>query len=428
MSRLRDTVLPAPGTPRLLATSWLVNTVGSGLYLPTSALYFTHVAGLPVARVGIGLTVAGLVALTGSVPIGGLADRYGPRRVLAVVLAVQCAAMFSFTSVRSFPAFLVSAMVFTLADQGSNAARGALVAAAGKGAERVRLRAYLRVVTNLGMGAGAGLAALAVQADSASWYTALLTVNAATFVGAAVPLWWLPPDIGCRRHEPGERQAPPVSRWQVLRDARYVCTTAVCGVLNLQLQVMSFAVPLWVADHTSAPKVMASVIVVVNAVMVVLFQMRASRGAEDDGRAAALCRRAGVALLAACAVVALTSGRGTAATVGLLLVFAVLLTLGELWTSAGGFGLSFNLAPESAHGQYQGFYSLGKGSSQAVAPSLLAALCLGTHPTVGWLALGALFAVAGLLMPVVVHRIPGTRPTPEPPRSGAPHALPQRTH
>ncbi|MFE6687525.1 MFS transporter [Streptomyces sp. NPDC057743] len=413
MSRLLANALPAPGTPRLLAASWLVNTIGSGLYLPTSSLYFTRVVGLPVTQVGIGLTVAGLVALAGAVPIGNLADRHGPRRVFACVLAVQCAAMLAFTVVRSFPAFLACALVFTLADQGSNAARGALVAAAGEGAERVRLRAYLRVVTNLGMGAGAGLAALAIQANSPLWYTVLIAVNAATFLGAALPLRWLPPDTG--RHPTTDApHSPPVSRWQVLRDTRYVCTTALCGVLNLQLQVISFAVPLWVADHTSAPKAMASVIVVVNAVMVVLFQMRASRGVEDDARAAALCRRAGVALLAACAVVALTHGHGPVPTIGLLLVFAVLLTLGELWTSAGGFGLSFNLAPESAHGQYQGFYSLGKGSSQAVAPSLLAALCLGSHTTVGWLALGALFATAGLLMPVVVHRAPAARPSGRP--------------
>ncbi|MFG2139859.1 MFS transporter [Streptomyces sp. NPDC048650] len=427
MSRLLGKALPASGTPRLLAVSWLVNTIGGGLYLPTSSLYFTRVVGLPVAKVGIGLTVAGLVALTGAVPIGNLADRYGPRRVFAVVLAVQCAAMLCFTAVRSFPAFLACAMVFTLADQGSNAARGALVAAAGEGAERVRLRACLRVVTNLGMGAGAVLAALAIQADGAAWYTVLLAVNAATFLGAAVPLRWLPPDTG-RRGGTGEPQAPPVSRRQVLRDARYVCTTALSGVLNLQLQVISFAVPLWVVDHTSAPRAMVSVIVVVNAVMVVLFQMRASRGVEDDGRAAALCRRAGVALLAACAVAACTGGSGTAATVGLLLAFAVLLTLGELWTSAGGFGLSFQLAPESAHGQYQGFFSLGKGSSQAMAPSLLAALCLGSHPTAGWLALGGLFAVAGLLMPVAVRRVPGAQPAVAPPRPGTPHDLPQRTH
>ncbi len=130
--------------------------------------------------------------------------------------------------------------MFTLADQGGNAARGALVAATGEAVERVRLRAYLRVVTDLGM--GAGLAALAIQADSPAWYTALIAVNAATFLGAAVPLRWLPPHSG-RHPETGWRRTPPFSRWQVLRDARYVCTTARCGVLNLQLQALSFAVP-----------------------------------------------------------------------------------------------------------------------------------------------------------------------------------------
>src|SRR5215469_16176135 len=67
-------VTPAPPVPptvphRLLhpdpvvrRLSWmvLVNTVGNGLFMAVSVLYFTRVTGLGVGRVGIGLTAAGL--------------------------------------------------------------------------------------------------------------------------------------------------------------------------------------------------------------------------------------------------------------------------------------------------------------------------------------------------------------------------------
>ncbi|MCL6299525.1 hypothetical protein [Streptomyces kronopolitis] len=63
-----------------------------------------------------------------------------------------------------------------------------------------------------------------------------------------------------------------------------------------------------------------------------------------------------------------------------------------------------------------------------MAPSLLAALCLGSHPTIGWLALGTLFAVAGLLMPVVVRRLPAAPPAAAlPPRPAPCPDVPQRT-
>ncbi|MGJ5749086.1 hypothetical protein FB563_6657 [Streptomyces puniciscabiei] len=51
------------------------------------------------------------------------------------------------------------------------------------------------------------------------------------------------------------------------------------------------------------------------------------------------------------------------------------------------------------HGQYQGFFSLGHGAATAVAPALIAALCLGDRPQEGRLVLGILFAAAGAAAP-----------------------------
>ncbi len=409
-------LLPAPGAPRLLAVSWLVKTVGSGLYLPTSVLFFTHVAGLSGGQVAFGLGLAGLVSLVGAVPLGGLADRYGPRRTYTVLLVAQFVTMAALAPVRSYGLFLALITLFTLAEQGSGAARGALIASVGEGAERVRLRAYLRVVTNVGVAVGAGLAALVIDVGTTTAYTLLLLGTALTFPAAAVPLRRLPARAG-GAGGPAAAEAGG-SRWQVFRDGRYVGVTVICGVLGLQAQVLSFAVPLWVVGHTSAPAPVVSAVVVLNAVMVVLLQMRASRGAEDDARAARLCRRAGLALLAACVIIAFTGGAPTWLATVLLLAFAVALTAGELWTSAGSFGLSFTLAPDGAHGQYQGFFSLGKGVATAVAPWLLSTLCLSDDAGRGWLVLGAVFAVAGLFMPLVVRRTA--------PGAGAAEAVPAK--
>jgi MFS family permease len=396
---LLDACLPAPGEPRLLALSWLVKTVGSGLYLTTSTLFFTRVVGLPVHQVASGLTVAGIVALAGAVPLGRLADRFGPRRTYTVLLGVQFATMAALTFARTFPVFLALVLVFLLAEQGSTAARGALVATVGEGVERLRLRAYLRVVTNVGITIGAAASALVIQADTEAGYMALLWCTALTYPGAAVPLRWL----RAREARPTGKAAPGGSGWQVLRDRRYAAITLICGVLSLQAQVLSFAVPLWVLQHTDAPRALVSGIVAVNTVLVICLQIRFSRGAEDDGRAARMCRNAGIALFAACVLVAFTDGMGGWSATAVLLLFAAALTFGELWLSAGSFGLSFSLAPDGMHGQYQGFFSLGRGAATAVAPALIAVLCLGDHPREGWLALGILFAVAGAATPAALR-------------------------
>ncbi|MEV5844059.1 MFS transporter [Streptomyces sp. NPDC051985] len=400
--RTPTALLPPPGEPRLLALSWLVKTIGSGLYLTTSTLFFTRVVGLPVGRVATGLSVAGIVALAGAVPLGRLADRYGPRRTYTALLGVQFATMAGLAFVRTFWAFLALILVFLLAEQGSSAARGALVATVGEGAERVRIRACLRVVTNVGVTIGAAASALVIQADSPAGYRALLWATALTYPGAALPLRRLKATAAVVRGEKGAERTG--SGWAVLRDGRYAAVTAICGVLSLQAQVLSFAVPLWVLRHTEAPRALVSGIVAVNTVMVICLQIRFSRGAEDDERAARLCRRSGIALLAACALISLTAGLGGWSATALLLLFAAALTLGELWLSAASFGLSFSLAPAGLHGQYQGFFSLGRGAATALAPGLLAFLCLGAHTTTGWLALGALFAAAGTVAPWAIRR------------------------
>jgi MFS family permease len=397
-----DACLPSPGDSRLLAVSWLVKTIGSGLYLTTSTLFFTRVVELPVAQVASGLTVAGVVALAGAVPLGRLADRFGPRRTYTVLLGVQFATMTALAFARTFPTFLALILLFLLAEQGSTAARGALVATVGEGAERVQLRAYLRVVTNVGITIGASASALVIQADCAAGYMALLWCTALTYPGAAVPLRWLQ-TRGTQTVVHAKDTAHAASGWLALRDARYAAVTLICGILSLQAQVLSFATPLWVLQHTEAPPVLVSGIVAVNTVLVICLQIRFSRGAEDDGRAARMCRRSGIALLVACALVSLTSGMGSWGATVLLLLFAVALTFGELWLSAGSFGLSFSLAPDGMHGQYQGFFSLGRGAAFAVAPALIAALCLGAHPREGWLVLGALFALAGTAAPLALR-------------------------
>jgi hypothetical protein len=53
----------------------LANTFGFGLVVTSSVLYFTRVVHLPVGRVGLGLTIAGLIGLAAGIPIGDLADR-----------------------------------------------------------------------------------------------------------------------------------------------------------------------------------------------------------------------------------------------------------------------------------------------------------------------------------------------------------------
>jgi hypothetical protein len=67
------------------------------------------------------------------------------------------------------------------------------------------------------------------------------------------------------------------------------------------------------------------------------------------------------------------------------------------------------MAPAHAQGQYQGLAGLGIGAGGAAAPSFMIGLCL-TFGTVGWIGLGAFFALLGLTAPAIARWGERTRP------------------
>lgn len=116
-------LLPSVRSQRLLALSNFGFTVGSGMYLTAGELYFTEAVRLPAAQVGVGLGVAGALAL--GVAVGHLADRHDARAVYAATRVVQAAATAGFLLVHGFWAFVVAVSVATAAKAAGVAVRAA---------------------------------------------------------------------------------------------------------------------------------------------------------------------------------------------------------------------------------------------------------------------------------------------------------------
>ena len=95
-------LVPERGPERALTAAVFVSLIGTGSYINTSALFFTRAVHLPVAQVGIGLTISGLVGLAAGIPAGRLADRWGPKRTWIVSLSAEALTMASFVFVHGF--------------------------------------------------------------------------------------------------------------------------------------------------------------------------------------------------------------------------------------------------------------------------------------------------------------------------------------
>ncbi|MGA5764603.1 MFS transporter [Nonomuraea bangladeshensis] len=379
---------------RVLAQAQFANSVGDGAYLVASAFYFAKVVGLPPAQIGIGLTAGWAVGMVAGVPLGHLADRRGPRGV-AVALAVATAvAVASFALVRSFVPFLLVTCLYGIAQTGLSAARQALLAGLVPPAERTSARAMLQATLNGGLAAGAGLGGIALWLDTPAAYTALFALDAAGFLVAAALLLRLPalrPAGG-----PADGTAPS-GRLTVLRDRPYALVTLINAVLLFYMPLLSVIVPLWIAGRTSAPSWVVAALLLVNTGSVLAFQVRVARRVRTLREASASVRRAGLMMLAACAVFALSPYGWP-----YLLLGAALLVWGEMLLAAGAWEISFGLAPDDRQGQYQGFFGTGTAVARMLGPVALTTLVLGGG-TLGWLALGAMFAAAGAAMTPAVR-------------------------
>ncbi|MEU5263849.1 MFS transporter [Amycolatopsis sp. NPDC021455] len=394
---------PATRHPgRLLAAAQLAGSLGDGAFLTCSVLFFTRIAGLTPAQVGLGLTLGWAVGSVAGVPLGHLADRHGARGSAVLLALATGASILAFLLVRSPPLFVLAACIYGSCQTGLAAARQALLAALADPERRTRVRAHLQSAGNAGLAVGAGLGGLALAADTAPAYLTVFALDAASFVVTAALLSALPA-------VPASSAAAGEPKLAVLRDRPYALVTLLNAILLLRMPLLSVAIPLWIVERTAAPGWTVSALFVLNTVVVVLVQVRVAGRLASLGAAARMVRRSGVLLLASCVAFALSaSGTSPWTAFGVLVVGALVQVLGEMLQSAGSWEIGFALAPADKQGQYQGFFGTGTSVARAIGPVLLSTVVIGWGLP-GWLLMGAVFAVAGWAMGPAVRWAAATR-------------------
>ena len=388
-------IVPRDRTARALAAGLTVSSLGTGLYTSTSILFFVGGLGLSAARVGTVATVAALAGLVFLPAAGALLDRIGTIRVATVFLGAEAAAMVWLSCASSLATFAVGTFVAALAAQGSRVARGVLTAQVAPPGERGTVRAQLRSCANLGVAVGAGAAAGAVVALPATQLRWLFVVNAATFVvlGAVYVRGLGHLDAAPSRADgvSVRRAGGPRIAWT---DRRYVVVMAMNGILGVQYAALTVGVPVLVSSRPDVPAWTVPATLVVNTAVVVVFQATLSariRGVPAAGRA----------VLQGGAVLALSSstlGLGHLARSGtsvavLVLVVAVVHSVGEIFQVAGAFDLSYDLADPAYTGSYQAVHAWTAGAGSALGPVIWSAA---TAATTWWApGVGGAFLAAG---------------------------------
>ncbi|WP_051816998.1 MFS transporter [Kitasatospora sp. NRRL B-11411] len=410
--------LPAgAGRHRPLIGAHLIDSLGTGLVLAFTLVFFTRTTDLPLTTVGAAVSAARLLALPAAPAVGPLIDRYGARKVAAWANALSALAHAAFLLAdRSW----LIVLVCLLAQAGQagywTASTGLVVLAAPDGG-RTRWFALVQTLRNAGLGLGGAAGALLVGDGGAGGLRLLVALNAASYLVAALLLArWRPavpaePPAPAAVHEQPapattvhEQPAPPAAVHErggyraVLADRRYLLMVLVNLSFVLASMVLSvlLAVHVTAALHLGAP--LAGALLVLNGVQVVLTQNPVSRLLE--GHRATRTAAAGAVLNAAAfALFAVLPGDGPRWLVLPGLVVAMLVyNLAETVATPGREELSVALAHPARRGRYLAVNQLSWNLGQALCPGLLT-LLFAHGPSWPWLFLlaASLAAVPGLL-------------------------------
>ncbi|MGB0100228.1 MAG: MFS transporter [Nocardioides sp.] len=406
---LRRLLLPADAVERALTFATMSASLATGLFYTVSALYFTRVIGLSATTVGLGLTIAGAVGVASSFAGGYAADRVGADRLQLWANAVQGAALLAYVWAADAVAFTLIAGVAVGSRSLQGTAKATLQARWFEGAERVGIRARLRVITNVFIGLGTVLAGGALLVGTATAYQATMVATGLFAALATVPLAGLRGRVdGFAARMDTHLEPHRVPGPSPLRDRTYLASVALNSVIAMQFGMTTVGVPLWIATRTEVPDVMISALLVLNTVFVALFQVRASRGTHDIAVAGRTVRRGSLLLAVACLLYGAAGSTGVAVAIALLVLAELLGSWAEVWCEAGGWGLAFELADPLSAGRYQGLSATGYALASMLAPALVTATAV-ENGLPGWAFLACVFALAGAAVGLLATRAAGRR-------------------
>ncbi|MBP2457640.1 MFS family permease [Clavibacter michiganensis] len=426
----------APPPAAVLLSSQLVFNLGFYAVVPFLAVVMRDDLGLGALAIGLVLG-ARTFSQQGLFLLGGmLADRFGPRTLIAAGCAVRVSGYLGLALAADLPGFLVGAILTGFGGALFSPALQSLVAAADVRARPSRrpgrppLFAALVLVGEVGAAVGplAGAALLGLG------FSATVLVGAALFAVVGVALWCvIPADAGRVVASPegsapaagaATRPAPaPADRWAAVRDRRFLAFSALFAVDLVAYNQLYLGLPLELARAGAGTAAVGSAFLAVSLLTIAL-QWPVALLAQRLGPGRALAvgfgtTATGFAALALGSVAPPPAG-AELVPVGVLVVC---LTLGHMTAGPVTMALVPSFAAGRPTASFYGLLASCGGVAVLVAGGVVGSL-LDDAPAVAWAILAALPVAASVGLP---RLLPAPSPAAAPAGSARPPAPPTTT-
>ncbi|MFB4289623.1 MFS transporter [Nonomuraea sp. ATR24] len=402
MSHPDHTARPPAARHRRFLAAITIDSIGTGVFVPVSMLYFLATTPLTLVQAGAALTTAGLLALPAGPLAGGLVDRYGAKPVLQAANLAQALGFAGYLAVDQPWQIAVCAWLNSAGRAVSFSCYGVTITALAEPGRRERWFGLLGSVRNLGYALGGLLSAVAVGVGTPGVYAGIVIVNASSYVLAYV-LMRAVPDV-----RPEARQDAAGGWGHVIRDRRYLLLVAHQLCFAISLFALNIAIPVYAVDVLDLPGWTAGTVFTLNTLMVGFGQGLVLGWLRGRIRSRVLV--AGHACFAAGYLLFLAAGHvdALALAVGLVLLGAAGYTFGELLGGPVTSTVAAESAPDALRGRYLALHQLAVTVAGALAPAALAGL-LSAGAAAIWLTLAGVSVLGATLATTIGSAVPAAR-------------------
>jgi MFS family permease len=368
---------------RPLLAAMVTDSLGTGMFLPFTVLYFVHTAGLTAPAVGVALTVAGFVVLPAPLAVAPGIGRLPARIMVAVGNLISCAAFAAYLFARGQLAVTVAAVAAGAGQATFWTATRALISEVAPPGERRSWFALQTAIRNAGYGLGGLAGAAAVSLHNPFGFKALAAIDALSYLAAALLLisWHQPPAAATPARLPAPGRARPSYR-SALSDRALARITALNTAFVLCAQVLTVVLSVYVVATLHLAAWIVGMLYTLNTVLlaagqtpVTLLTRRITHRHVLRGAAAAWALAFGLLWAAA----ALPRG----SRVGVLIAAIAIFTLAEILQGPVINALVVELAPAGNPGAHLSIFQLSWSVGQTIAPAVLLGL-LSTGPRWLW--------------------------------------------
>ncbi|WP_116048473.1 MFS transporter [Amycolatopsis palatopharyngis] len=397
MTRGRLTLLAALG----------IDNFGSGLFLPLTLIYLTHVVQLPLAVAGSAVTAGTLAGLLAPPLAGRLVDLIGPRAVVIISQLVQAIGACCYLLADGVPMVVAAALLIAGGLQLFYCSLFVLVADVSSEVLKDRPFAVVTMVRAGSFGLGALVAGALLTAWGPAGYQVALVTNAVTLVIAALLL-----GIGVSTPRPSPAPESGIRRpTGLLRDRPYLALIVVSSLFGLSLDFFLVGMPVFVLDQLGGPSWLPGAILALLTTVTSFGSTAALRLTRHLTRIGAMSL--GSALYAVWCVVSLAAVAVPAPWLpAYLLTVTLVMAAANLVFGPRSNALAEAAAPRAARGRYLASYQYAFASAQIVAPAVVALFSVAIW--LPWVVVAAAAVAASVGLRALAPRLP-------------PHAVDPRT-